>query len=158
MSHGDGHTRRNNFLKNAILISIQRLVGSFEESLISTMRAMRGFISKAFALAVEGDICGFSFLSLSFSLFLSAGRRSQESFNSNTGWGISSRALLRPRFYDTIRNNEEPESAARISYLISFLVRISARAPSTVTSMIHTMGMAKDFVRGCPKLGSSKVS
>jgi len=36
------------------------------------MRAMRGFISKAFALAVEGDICGFSLLSLapSLSLFL----------------------------------------------------------------------------------------
>lgn len=33
------------------------------------MRAMRGFISKAFVLAVEGDICGFSFLSLAPDLF-----------------------------------------------------------------------------------------
>lgn len=47
---------------------------------------MRGFISKAFALAVEGDICGFSFLSISFSLFLSAG--SQESFNPSPQGGV----------------------------------------------------------------------
>jgi len=87
LSHGDGHLRRCNVLKKRD-IDQRAKAGRFKESLISTMRAMRGFISKAFALAVEGDICGFSFLSLSFSLFPSAGRRSQESFNSSLQGGV----------------------------------------------------------------------
>lgn len=125
---------------------------------------MRGFISKAFALAVEGDICGFSFLSLSFFLFFSLSF-SRSTFPGIfqfqlTEWGISSHALLRPRFYDTIRNNEEPESAPRISYLVSFLPRITGRVPSAVTSVVHAMETANDLVKvsSRPNLGSSKVS
>jgi len=110
------------------------------------MRTMRGFISKAFVLAVEGDICGFS-----SSLFLSPSifpvRRLPMFpgiFQSQpTGWSVSSRALLKPTFYDAIRNNEESESATRISYLVSFLIRIM----SAETSVVHAIQTADDLVR-----------
>ena len=124
---------------------------------------MRGFISKTFALAVEGDICGFSFLSLPFFLFFSLSF-SRSTFPGIfqfplTGWGVSSHALLRPRFYDTIRNNEEPESAPRISYLVSFLRRITGRVPfDGDLSVVHAMETANDLVKVRPNLGSSKVS
>jgi len=60
-----------------------------------------------------------------------------------TGWSTSSRALLKPTFYDAIQNNEESESATRISYLVSFLIRIMPAQ----ASVVHTIQTADDLVR-----------